>query len=350
MKEWYLIGNRTKPNMIGGYENQSFLDYKEDAFTESLETDIATTVLLYNYDLSDSKEIRGIIQGNTADTQLKSMERTILVPIGTLHSGDYVFFENEYWIVDGRPGNNKIYEKATLKECQYMLKWQKSDGSIIERWANLTSASKYDVGEKGNNTIILSSNNFTIIIPHDEDGMTIDGKRVFIDTSNTPKKVFKITRNDDALFIHGNHGGTLNLIADKIEFDPDKDNQELRICDYIDIGNPSTPTPPSPSNPDETTVSISATIQGKKELKCKRKRTYAALLSDMDGNTINWDNASYHWNVVSDFGVKQTVNGNQIELYVEDDSLIGESFILSVIKSNDNSIIAEIDITIAEEF
>lgn len=55
MKEWYLIGNKTKPNMLGGYENQGFLDYKEDAFAESLETDIATTVLLCNSDLSIKK-------------------------------------------------------------------------------------------------------------------------------------------------------------------------------------------------------------------------------------------------------------------------------------------------------
>lgn len=56
MKEWYLIGNKTKPNMLGGYENQGFLDYKEDAFAESLETDIATTVLLCNSDLSIKKK------------------------------------------------------------------------------------------------------------------------------------------------------------------------------------------------------------------------------------------------------------------------------------------------------
>ncbi len=156
MKEWYLIGANTKPNMLGGYENQSFLDYKEDAFAESLKTDIATTVLLYNYDLSDSKEIRGIIQGNTADTQLKSMERSILVPIGTLKAGNYIFYENEYWLVNGRPGHNKIYEKATLIECQYLLKWQNSNGDINERWINLTSASKYDVGENAGKTIILT--------------------------------------------------------------------------------------------------------------------------------------------------------------------------------------------------
>lgn len=344
MKEWYLIGNKTKPNMLGGYENQSFLDYKEDAFAESLETDIASTVLLFNHDLSQSKELRGVIQGNVADSSLKSMERCILVPIGTLHSGNYIFFEDEYWLIDGRPGNNGEYEKAVLKECQYKIKWQKDDGTIIERWANFTSASKYDIGESGNSTIILSSNNFTILIPHDADGLTIDGKRIFVDTSEIPKKVFKITRNDDVLFLHGNHGGTLSLIADKTEFNPNKDNQELRICDYID---PSSPLPPTPPEPDETT-DLSAVISGNTNLKNGYRRTYSVQFIDNDGSVVDWKKIDFSWNLVSAFNVSQNQYDNKIDLVVdnEDLSFSESSFFLQIII--DNVVVSEITIRIVE--
>ena len=54
MQEWYLIGNNTKPNMIGGYENEGFLDCKDDAFYETLETDLADIVILYNYDVPNT--------------------------------------------------------------------------------------------------------------------------------------------------------------------------------------------------------------------------------------------------------------------------------------------------------
>ena len=347
MQEWYLIGNNTKPNMIGGYENEGFLDCKDDAFYETLETDLADIVILYNYDLSESKEIRGVVEGNTADTQLKSMERSILVPVGTLHSGDYIFFEDEYWIVDGRPGNNKIYEKATLKECQYKLRWQKDDGTIVERFANLTSSSKYDVGENGNNTIILTSNNYLIIMPNDKDSMTIDGKRVFIDLSDIPEKVFKITRNDDVLYNHHTHGGTLNLIADKTELNKEKDNQELWLCDYIDISSPATPTPPKPSNPDET-ADLSAKISGNTNLRIGVTRTYTVTLSDKEGNAVQWNDTKYSWNVISDFDVRQTVTENKISLTVEDEDFIDSSFILSVIKMDDGSVIAEVEITVID--
>ena len=342
MQEWYLIGDKTSPNMIGGYENDGFLDCKDDAFYETLQTDLADTVIVYNYDLSESRKIRGIVEGNTADTQLKSMERSILVPIGTLHSGDYVFFEDEYWIVDGRPGNNKIYEKATLKECQYKLRWQKSDGTIIERFANLTSSSKYDVGENGNNTIVLSSNNYLIIMPNDKDSMTIEGKRVFIDLSDIPEKVFKITRNDDVLFNHHAHGGTLNLIADKVELNKDKDNQELGICNYIPIpiSSPTTPT----SNPNET-ADLSATIDGVNNIKVTFPRTYTAILKDAKGDDIVWNDSLYRWNVISDFDIDKKISGNEITLQVDSNDLIGEKFKLQVVNTND-AIICEMVITV----
>ena len=302
MKEWYL--NCPSPNITSGYENDALSEYAQDNFTDVLETTFSDTALLFNYSLSESKEIKCVIQGNIANTQLKSMERTILAPIGTLHSGDYIFFEDEYWIVDGRPGNNKSYEKATLKECQYKLRWQKDDGTIIERWVYLTSSSKYDVGENGNNTIVLTSNNYLITIPNDEDSMTLDGKRVFIDLSDVPEKVFKITRNDDVLFAHGSHGGTLNLIADKTEFNKETDNQELRLCDYIDSS--STIPPSEPTNSDETEdLSAKITFKGSQELKIGGNyKTLTGSFVDKDGNTT------------SDIGVWDVITIDELKPYV----------------------------------
>lgn len=339
MKEWYL--NCTPPNITSGYENDALSEYAQDNFTDVLETTFSDTALLFNYSLSESKEIKCIIQGNIANTQLKSMERTILVPIGTLHSGDYVFFEDEYWIVDGRPGNNKSYEKATLKECQYKLRWQKDDGTIIERWANLASSSKYDVGENGNNTIVLSSNNYLITIPNDEDGMTLDGKRVFIDLSDIPEKVFKITRNDDVLFAHGSHGGTLNLIADKVEFNKEIDNQVLRLCDYID-SSPTTP-PSEPITPNET-EDLSATISSNGNLKVGFYRTYTAKFTDKNGDAIDVDASRITWNVDSSFAVEKVESDNKIKLKVSDDYLVGKTFKLECIV--DGTVVGSIEITV----
>ena len=336
MKEWYLLTSDTHPNSIGGYENDSFVDYKNDAFTEALQTDLASIVILYNYDLTYSQEIRCVIQDNTASTQLKSLERTILAPIGTLKAGMYILFEDRYWLITGYPGNNKIYEKATMILCQYKLRWQDDTGKVIERWANFTSASKYDVGHSGNQTIMLTSNNFTIWIPEDDDSATLDTRRVFIDRDAIhPTKVFEITRSDDVLYLFGEaHGGILSFIADKDELNLEVDRPDLGLCDYKEPA-------PLPPEPDETT-DLSAVISGKSNLINGFSRTYSVEFKDSNGD-IKQD-IDFTWNVESDFDVQRTINGNKIELSVDDKSLIGSSFILQILVQD--KVLSEFEITI----
>ena len=336
MQEWYLLTSDTRPNATGGYENDAFLDYKDDAFQEALQTDISTTVTLYNYNLTKSRQIRCIIQGNTADTQLKSLERTVLASIGTLKAGMYILFEDRYWLITGYPGNNKIYEKATMILCQYKLRWQDDSGKVIERWANFTSASKYDTGHSGNQTIMLTSNNFTIWIPEDDDSATLDTRRVFIDRDEVhPTKVFEITRSDDVLYLFGEeHGGILSFIADKDELNLEVDRPDLGLCDYKE-------PVPLPPEPDETT-DLSAVISGKSNLINGFSRTYSVEFKDSNGD-IKQD-VDFTWNVESDFDVQQTISGNQIELSVDDKSLIGSSFILQVLVQD--KVLSEFEITI----
>lgn len=346
MQEWYLMTQDTRPNATGGFESDAFLDYKEDAFIESLQTEIGKTVQLYNYDLSECTDIRCIIQDNTSNTQLKSLERSILAPIGTLKAGMYIFFENVYWLISGYPGNNGIYEKATMILCQYKLKWQDDSGKIIERWGNFTSASKYDTGENGNSTIILTSNNFTIWIPDDDESYTLDGEKVFIDRAKTnPKKVYKVTRSDDVLYLFGeDHGGILSFIADKAEFNPETDNPELRLCNYYSPTTSSEPTTP----PDGTAI-FSAVITGNKSLKLGFPRTYSVSFADKNGNSIEVADSDFKWNIVSDFEVGNTINGKTIELYVDDENCLSSSFLLQILDVND-AVVSSVEITVIEGF
>lgn len=339
-KEWYLMNQTTRPNITGGFENDGFLDYKDDAFTESLETDIASTVILYSSNLSSAQQIRCIIQGNTSDTQLKSLERIGLFIRGTVKAGMYIFYENRYWLITGYPGTNGIYEKATMILCQYKLRWQNSSGDIIERWINGTSASKYDVGENGNNVITLSSNTFTLLLPDDNDTLELDGKRVFIDKHKPPAKVYKVTRSDDILYDYGEeHGGVLSFIADKKELNLTTDNQELGICDYH-----SPTVPPVPPITDETT-DLSVSISGGTTLRCGRVKSWTVKFMDANGNEIT--DYGFKWNVVSGFDVKQVINGQKIQLKVDNEQAIDCSFLLQVIDMN-NVIIAEIEISVIE--
>lgn len=336
-QEWYLMSSHTRPNSLGGFENDSFNDFKDDAFDEALMTDIATTVTLYNYDLSQSVETRCIVQGNISDSQDKSAMRTVLFKRGTIKTGMYVYFENRYWLVDGYPGNNGIFEKATMVLCQYKLRWQNAAGEIIERWCNETSTSKYGIGEDGNSVLLLSSNTFLLKMPDDKETLELDGKRVFIDKHKTnPTKVFRITKTDDTLYDFGKeHGGIFSFIADKTEFNPTTDNQELRVCDYKDIH--------------KTTTSINemvVSIIGKERLQVGYPRTYSVTFTDKQGNAI--DDISFAWNVLSDFDVEQSVKDNSITVNIQDDDLVGQSFSIHVLVNG--SVITSKEISIVEDF
>lgn len=335
MKEWYLMTSDTSPNVLSGYEDSYYLDFKDDAFSESLSTDIGTTVQLCNHDLSERKSIRCIIQGNLADTHLKSMERICLFQRGTAKAGMYIFFENRYWLITGYPGTNGVYEKATIILCQYLLKWQDENKNIIERWCNITSASKYDNGEYTGPIITTTSNNFTILIPDDIDGLGLDGKRVFIDKTTHPRKVYKITRSDEVLYDYGEHGSILSFIADKDEYNPDTDNQELKICDYKDTIYTIIPT-----------TNYTTTISGNRNIKVGFPRTYSVEFLDETGISMDIDNFS--WNINSSFDIKQEVNGKKIVLSTDNEDYIGSSFLLQVIV--EEQIVKEIEIGIVEGY
>lgn len=333
MKEWYLMGNH-KPNIVSGYESDIISDFAEDNFADVLETTFSDTVTIYNPDLSIGREVRCVIQGNSPDAQLSSVKRTVLFPIGTVKAGMYAYFNNSYWLVTGYPSNNKVYEKAILDICQHKLRWQNANGDIIERWGNFTSASKYDDGVQDGKTMALSSDNLNILIPHDDEGLDLEYKRVFIDSRPIPKKVYIISRVDDVLYSFGEHGGILSFIADKTELDPSKDNQELGICDYI--------SPAEPEDDDEITV-LSANINGNTNLKVGFERTYTATIIDESNNVIEW-NDDYHWDVVSLIDIDVKAAGNKVKILVEDDDLVDEKFKLQVF--NKETLIGEIVVTI----
>lgn len=203
--------------------------------------------------------------------------------------GDYLHDtkDDTYWIIYNSFNVNDIHYEGKMIQCNYLLKWQLSDGQIVERWANIVSAAKYNVGENGRSTIILTSNNYTLLIGYCEEGFELEGKRVFIDAKQvSPTKVFKITRSDDILYNSGNMGALLSFIADKTEFNPDEDNQEMRICNYID---PLSYLPSQPSIPNETTdLSCNIVCRGNPVINIGGySKTFSAKFSNASGDILS---------------------------------------------------------------
>ena len=323
----------------------------QNLLKEELEHDTSYSPTMYFYDAENEKDDR-LANFRVYGRKNSSLNGNYMNYLTTYDNpvkiGDYIHDtkDDTYWLVYTAFNVNDIEYTGKLIQCNYLLRWQLSDGKIVQRWANIVSASKYDTGENGNSTIVLSSNNFTILMGYCDEALELEEKRVFIDIRKPPKKVFKITRGDDVIYNAGNIGMLLSFIADKVELNKDKDNQELGICDYID-----SPTTPSESTAPDETEDLSATISGNTNLKVGFSRTYTVNFTDESGNEVDWNDVGFSWNVISDFDsglIEQTISGNTIKLSVDDENLIGGSFILSVVM--DTVTLAQIEITVADVF
>ena len=346
---------RERMKITGHTPREEMIRDGQNLLKEELEHDSSYSPTMFFYDFNNKVDDRLAnlrVYGRKNSSLNGNYMNFLTTYDNPVKIGDYIHDtkDDTYWLVYNSFNVNDVHYEGKLIQCNYPLKWQLSNGKVVERWANIISASKYDTGETGNATIVLSSNNFTVLIGYCEEGYELEGKRVFIDKRNVnPEKVFKMTRGDDVLFDSGNMGAIMSFIADKTEFNKDEDRPDLKLCNYIDVGsdsdNTDTPTTPSdPENPNETT-DLSANIKGNKNLKVGFSRTYTATITDADGNAVEWDD-TYAWNAISDFEVGQEIDGNTIKLLVEDEDCVDSLILLQVIRNN--SVVAEIEITVME--
>lgn len=259
--------------------------------------------------------------------------------------GDYIEWNGQMWIVTLIDSDEKTWNRGYMYQCTILLRWQNASGNIVERWGYSEDFTKYSAGITGNDKITVGDYQYGLTLPVDDETKIMKrDKRFPIDIDGVePPDVYKLTNRkvlltDDRAF---GRGGILIWTLSFAEFNAatDKkvmleDGSEVWICDY----KPPTPLPP---DPDETT-DLSAVISGKSNLINGFSRTYSVEFKDSNGD-IKQD-VDFTWNVESDFDVQQKVNGNEIELSVDDKSLIGSSFILQVCAQD--KVLSEFEITI----
>ena len=247
--------------------------------------------------------------------------------------GDYYFEKelNQYWICTELHNVNHIHVGGKLTMCNWFLKWQNDMGEVIEYPCNDINSTQYNSGEAGDKTMTLGSAQHMATVQATPDTIDIRSPLRFF-VSRDYSIPFKVTQNDTVANNYGNGLCKITLTQDQLNLSVDR--PDLGLCDYKE----PTPLPPEP---DETT-DLSAVISGKSNLINGFSRTYSVEFKDSNGD-IKQD-VDFTWNVESDFDVQQTISGNQIELSVDDKSLIGSSFILQVLVQD--KVLSEFEITI----
>ena len=144
-----------------------------------------------------------------------------------------------------------------------------------------------------------------------------------------------------------NHGGILSFIADKTELNLEKDRPDLQLCDYVSPITPTIPSTPS-ENPDKDNTSsepnnsnIITTISGGNTIRCNRKKTWSVNFTK-NNESITTD---FEWKIKSDFEIPSVVNENTIQIKIEDENLIGETFMLCIYQSDKCLTTQDVEIT-----
>ena len=172
-------------------------------------------------------------------------------------------------------------------------------------------------------------------------------QRFAIDRNIKKPTCYKVTQNDTSSYNYGKGLCCVTVSEIQLNRDTDKliplpDGTQVWICDY------TLPSTPLPSPPLDETPDIKISITGNPIVRIGFKRTYTAVISTNNGYEIDWDDTSYEWNIESSFLINKNIDGNKIEVLVNDETLIEESFLLQVIDKNNQSILSELRVTVKD--
>lgn len=241
--------------------------------------------------------------------------------VDKIQVGDVLYDSNEdeFLICTEAFNFDDIHWQGKLTLCNWMLKWQKPvTGEVLVYPCYNFNSTQYNSGETSNKQFTVSSSQHTILLPYDENTVILNSPQRFFLDRNTVKPVsFIITQNDSTSMFYGKKG-IVRLTVVEFAEDTKRDRPDLGLCDYFDPLEKS-----SQSVDNGITAKITydtAVIKSGGDHK-----VFVGEFYDSDGNKVDGD---IDWEIVCDFESLLEVrrSGNEIEIGVDDDTLVDEEF------------------------
>jgi len=191
-----------KQRSLSGFERSEFSDDAEISFSEMLEeSPLGINVVLYqngNLDEDTAIHTLAVVQGNSSNSPQAYDMRQILSRRGTLRVGNYVRYQNSYWLIFEIPGDNQFYEKAVIRQCNYLLRWVNPQGTIVERHSHFREGFQNLSGTTGldaNKYLITPNARSILFLPKDSETDKIyRNQRFIIDDYNNRISRKSVTR------------------------------------------------------------------------------------------------------------------------------------------------------------
>lgn len=188
--------------------------------------------LAYHKMLIDNAE-RNVAVINSDNLNLKTL---CSLPGEDLPHGGTVDWMDNHWLIIGKDANNEVYTKATMRQCNYLIRWVSKDKEVIERWCIVEDGTKYLTGEYGDNQYILvrGDSRLTLILPRDKETIRLNrDNRFLIDDYDSPNVLaYRLTK---PFKLGGSFSGNgiLSFVLQECNTE-DGDDMENHIANYYD--------------------------------------------------------------------------------------------------------------------
>jgi len=176
-------------------------------------------------------ELRSAAVINSDDFNLKTL---CSMPGEDLPHGGLVEWMDNRWLIVSRDANNELYTKATMQQCNYLLKWVSDDGVIVERWCIVDDGTKYLIGEYGDNNFVITRGDtrISLILPKDRYTIRLNrNNRFLIDDYDSPNVLaYRLTK---PFKLGGTYTGSgiLSFVLQECNTE-DTDDLERHIANY----------------------------------------------------------------------------------------------------------------------
>ena len=245
--------------------------------------------------------------------------------------GDIIYDTNkeEYLICTEAFDIDGIHHEGKFTLCNWILKWQKADGTILEYPCYDMNATQYNSGEQSNRNFVIGSSQHMITLPCDENTVELSTpQRFYLDKATNNPTSFIVTQNDTTSYNYGKKG-LVKVTVYEHPNNPETDRPDLGICDYIDMSNQNIvePTPANIANETLNKLLKTAIEYDTTVIKSGGdSQMFIGKFYDEKGNEVQ--GITPHWTITCDFFDKLIVKefDNGLSIGIDDDAYIDEEF------------------------
>jgi hypothetical protein len=150
--------------------------------------------------------------------------------------GELVRWADGYWLVTERDPHDEVYTKASMEQCNYLLRWIDAYGRTVEKRCIVSDGTRYlageTVGANVGNGLVLGDSRITVVFARDDDTVALNRRNRFLidDYDSGTVLAYRITKPFKLGGVY-NGRGCMSFIMSEVNTEDD-DNFTLHIADY----------------------------------------------------------------------------------------------------------------------